>query len=122
MGAAMSVLMILAPGSLGPCVVCGTEVRVRSAIVSAQVRCEECIVRPVHNGRVCYTEQDMARLRRFVQQEPERAREYMRARNWFMHEGDPTLLLDYAKKWNARLRLMPELERAAASWAAKHVS
>ena len=57
---------------------------------------------------------DREKLRQWAEDNPERATEYLKARNWWGWQRNPFPLLAYAKKWGARLRIMPELIETAA--------
>jgi hypothetical protein len=56
---------------------------------------------------------DRERLRQWSEDNPERSREYVKARNWWSWRGNPFPLIAYAEKWGASLRIMPDLLDAA---------
>jgi hypothetical protein len=74
------------------------------------IRCEECLAptnrRPPYNKM---TSDDREKLRQWAEENPERAREYLKARSWWGWRGNPFPLIAYAQKWKARLRIMSKL-------------
>lgn len=59
-----------------------------------------------------------SRLRQWQKANAERSRDYFRAKNWWGWQKNPFPLIDYAKKYNAKLSTMPRLLEAAAVWNA----
>jgi hypothetical protein len=76
------------------------------------IRCEECLAPRSRRPRRI-TAEDREMLRQWAEDNPERAREYLKARSWWSWRRNPFPLLAYAEKWRARLRIMPKLLKVA---------
>jgi hypothetical protein len=108
-----------APACNRSCYWCGNVVTVRGARAfygDEMIRCEECLA-PTSRRPRRMTAEDREKLHQWAEDNPERATEYLKARNWWSWRRNPFPLLAYAKKWNARLRIIPELQEAAAHTA-----
>lgn len=94
------------------CYLCGNEVTVRGAWVffkDEMIRCGECLAPTSRRPPYKMSPDDHEKLRQWVEDNPERATEYSKARSWWSWRRNPFPLLAYAKKWDARLRIMPQL-------------
>jgi ROS/MUCR transcriptional regulator protein len=97
------------------CHACGDTVIVRGARVfygDEMIRCEQCIA-PASRRPYKMRPEDREKLRQWAEDNPERAREYLKARSWWSWRRYPFPLIAYAEKWGASLRIMPELLKAA---------
>jgi len=54
------------------------------------------------------------RIADWAKENMDRNTEYYKAKNWWGWQQNPFPLLEYAKKWSAKLRIMDKLEEAAA--------
>jgi hypothetical protein len=110
-----------APSCSRSCFLCGNIVSVQASRVfykDEMIRCEECIS-PRSRKPYKMRPDDRDKLRQWAEDNPEREREYRKARNWWGWHRNPFPLIAYAEKWGARLRIMPELLRAAEGrWSA----
>ena len=59
------------------------------------------------------SEESRAKLKRWETENPQRSEEYYKAKNWWGWQRNPMPLLEYAKKYGANLRILPELLKAA---------
>ena len=104
------------PACKRSCCLCGNVVTVRAARVfykDEMIRCEECLA-PASRKPHRITAEDREKLRQWAEDNPERAREYLKARTWWAWRRNPLPLIAYARKWGARLRIMPTLFEAAS--------
>ena len=95
-----------------PCA-CGNTVSVSGSRVfypDEMIRCEQCLF-PEGKGKM--TAKDRDKLKRWSEDNPDRSREYFAAKNWWGWQKRPLPLLEYAKKWGARLHILQELLDAA---------
>ena len=105
-----------APSCIRSCFLCENSVTVKAARVfykDDMIRCEDCLA-PASRRPHKMTLDEREKLRQWAEDNPERATEYLKARSWWSWRRNPFPLLAYAEKWDARLRLKPELVEAAA--------
>jgi hypothetical protein len=72
-----------------------------------KIRCEECLAPTGRRSPYKMTAEDREKLGQWVEDHPERARDYLKARNWWAWPRNPFPLIAYTEKWEARLRIMP---------------
>jgi hypothetical protein len=104
-----------APSCVTFCFLCGNSVSVNASRVffkAEMIRCEQCIA-PQSRRPYRMRHEDREKLRQWAEDNPERAREYLKARSWWSWHRNPFPLIAYANKWGARVRIMPELLKAA---------
>jgi hypothetical protein len=105
-----------APTCKRSCYICGNDVTVRGARVfyeAQRIHCEECLAPTSRRPPYKMTDEDREKLRQWAKDNPERARDYLKARNWWGWHGNPFPLIAYAENWKARLRIMTKLLEAA---------
>lgn len=97
------------------CSECSEPVSVHgSRVFVEEVQCRKCIL--ARSGRTREGEMlkaEREKLMQWQKDNAERSTEYYKAKNFWGWKQNPLPLIAYAKKWNARLRIMPQLLEAA---------
>lgn len=99
------------------CSVCGCDFTVGGAqALKKSVKCPSHLSKRIARD-IGMTAEDKQRIKEWSAENAERSETYYKAKNWWGWQKNPFPLLEYAKKYNAHLRIMPQLLAAASKSA-----